>query len=116
MPWCPSVALLLSCPVAHLLAVVAETLQSIEFLFRACTDFSCRGVILSYATRRSFTVRHGKTIIVAHSSVRHDTGLVVANNTWYMMTLTYDPEVEQLSVYLVSSVTAIAAGVITPKR
>lgn len=85
----------------------ADYLQSIELLVRACSG--CQGVVMSYANQRSFTIRlqRDMTLVVAYSATRVDTQLVVFNDTWHLLTLTYDPEMEELSVYLVRSKTDI---------
>jgi hypothetical protein len=86
------------------LVLISDTLQSIELLFRTCSN--CQGVIFSYATRRSFTVRlqNDMTLLVAYSSTRVNTQLTVTNGTWHLLTLTYDLEEQVLSCYLVSIV------------
>lgn len=88
----------ITAPLTHI-----ANIRSIEFLIKSCPESRCHGVIISYATKRSFTVRLTQTIVVAHSGDRIDTGLVITNNTWHLLTLTYDPDTENLRVYLVKS-------------
>ncbi|KAL8620494.1 hypothetical protein ACOMHN_056886 [Nucella lapillus] len=83
-----------------------DYLRSIEFLFRMCSSSQtvCGGVIFSYATaNESLTVRVDSTLFVD----RYDTGLVVTNDTWYLLTLTYDVETKLLTVYLVRGAGAV---------